>query len=302
MGGVSVNRIARWDGTQWKNVGGGVTGGISDIYSMAVYQGELYVGGTFGYAGGKPAMNIARWNGTQWDSVRRGTDGIVQTMYADTIDNLLYIGGGFYNAGGNFTGCFAKWDGNNWSAVGTHIFYDNILAIKRYNNNIYAGGVPISSPPSVSDTVVSIWDGSYWCPMVPGPNGTITAMETYNGKLYIGGMFDTVGTLAANHIVTWGGNPCPNAGVNNITAGLKFNVFPNPAKKEINIKAAGDKGQVASEKYIVKIKNSLGQNIFEQKFEKVLKINTSNFKQGIYFVEVCTSEGEVCHTEKVIIE
>jgi|GEM_PF-3589557 len=45
IGGVNVNRIAKWNGSNWSSVGGGVTGGFGNISAMAVYKGQLYVGG-----------------------------------------------------------------------------------------------------------------------------------------------------------------------------------------------------------------------------------------------------------------
>ena len=51
-GGVSsASRIARWDGSQWHALGGGVNG---PIYAIAVSGTSTYVGGEFTDAGGNP--------------------------------------------------------------------------------------------------------------------------------------------------------------------------------------------------------------------------------------------------------
>jgi len=65
-GGVTVNRIARWDGTDWSNLEapGGV-GVAGPVWSMAVFDDgdgpALFVGGMFETAGGVVVNNIARW-------------------------------------------------------------------------------------------------------------------------------------------------------------------------------------------------------------------------------------------------
>ena len=43
-GGIAVNRIAKWNGTNWSTVGTGVTG---QVRAMIIYGGELFVGGFF---------------------------------------------------------------------------------------------------------------------------------------------------------------------------------------------------------------------------------------------------------------
>src|SRR6266545_2873706 len=64
---VSVSRIARWDGARWWALGSGVGGspivvdgrGVSDLASDGT---ELFAGGYFQLAGGKPSTNIALWH------------------------------------------------------------------------------------------------------------------------------------------------------------------------------------------------------------------------------------------------
>lgn len=304
MGGSPKNKIARWDGTQWKTVGGGFIGNTT-VKTMAVYNGELYVGGSVGLPGGPNLYyyNLVRWNGTNWDSVGgKFGPGWVTSLCVDTVNNVLYIGGGLQYAGTNIIRSVAKWDGANLSAPGIGIT-NGARAMTMYQGKLVVGG------SAFSDTVLATWDGTYWCPILPGPNGNIEAMEVYNGELYIGGGFDTVATIPAKYLAKWSGNLCPNSGVNENIEQIKFKVYPNPAKREINIelpeaspKDSLRRSQKSEGKYIVRIKNSVGQKIYEQKFQKKLVLNTSGFKQGIYLIEVCTLENVVCHTEKVVIE
>jgi RHS repeat-associated protein len=65
-GGVPAWRVAKWDGQFWRSLGIGTTNGSENgtfggVYSLAVDDSGLYVGGMFSKAGGKPANNIAKW-------------------------------------------------------------------------------------------------------------------------------------------------------------------------------------------------------------------------------------------------
>ncbi len=65
MGGVAANRVAVWNGSSWSALGSGLT--IAGIpsgsgNSVAASGNDVYVGGTFRLAGGKPSTFIGRWN------------------------------------------------------------------------------------------------------------------------------------------------------------------------------------------------------------------------------------------------
>ncbi len=49
--------IAAWNGSVWSNLGAGITNG-TNVFCMAVWNGDLYVGGSFTEAGGVPANNM----------------------------------------------------------------------------------------------------------------------------------------------------------------------------------------------------------------------------------------------------
>ncbi|MDB6032253.1 MAG: hypothetical protein JWM16_2591 [Verrucomicrobiales bacterium] len=111
-GGISANRIARWDGLSWLAVGGGVVGS-GTINALAVIGSNLYAGGTFTNMGGVPANRIARWNGTTWSALGSGTafstiSGPVLALNA--VGSDLYVGGTFRSAGGKASYYLAKWN------------------------------------------------------------------------------------------------------------------------------------------------------------------------------------------------
>src|SRR5262245_15334581 len=66
-GGVSASQIARWNGTSWSALAGGVD---SDVLALTTLpNGDLVAGGVFTIAGSVYANHIARWNGTSWSTM-----------------------------------------------------------------------------------------------------------------------------------------------------------------------------------------------------------------------------------------
>lgn len=86
--------------------------------------------------------------------------------------------------------------------------------------------------------------------------------------------------------------------MNEITGQIKFKVFPNPTKAEININVEVEENK----EYVVIIYNSAGARIKEQTFSKQTKISTAGFSKGIYQIQVCDKDGKICHTEKIVLE
>jgi hypothetical protein len=57
-GGISANRIAKWDGSSWSALGSGLN---STVFAIAISGSDVYVGGGFDTAGGNSANYVARW-------------------------------------------------------------------------------------------------------------------------------------------------------------------------------------------------------------------------------------------------
>jgi len=72
----------------------------------------------------------------------------------------------------------------------------------------------------------------------------------------------------------------------------QFNIYPNPVKDQFTIKL-----QQGLELQKVNIYNSLGQ-LISSTSKNIIR--TTNFSQGIYFVEIETNQGKA--TKKLVIE
>lgn len=122
-----LGRLARWDGSVWNPVGGGVegsyAGGISpEVSDLALWDDgtgpALYVAGQFTVAGGQPARNIARWNGGGWNTMSGGASapfGVFQgakalRVWDDGSGESLYVGGSFWQTAGGDSH-LARWRG-----------------------------------------------------------------------------------------------------------------------------------------------------------------------------------------------
>jgi len=229
---VTVNHIARWDGTTWSALAGPAGAGTSDdIRALAVYDDgtgpALYAGGEFVTAGGVTVNYIARWNGTTWSALAGpssiGTDGGVHALavHDDGTGPALYVGGWFLTAGGVTVNKVARWDGTSWSALsgpaGTGMTgYAAVTALTSFDHGggpaLYAGG-QFETAGGVATSNIARWDGAAWSALTgPSGNGTNGAVEGLgvfdDGSgpgLYVGGNFSTAGGLTVNNVARWDG-------------------------------------------------------------------------------------------------
>jgi hypothetical protein len=116
--------IAYLDGGQWNILGPGILGGFSSIHAMAVYQGDLYIGGQIDMGAGNAGRDIMRWDGTQFQPVGGGlqrnlgdNSGFSDVRGMEEHNGVLYVGGGFRYAGGVPAYGVAGWDGTQWCGV-----------------------------------------------------------------------------------------------------------------------------------------------------------------------------------------
>jgi len=230
-GGVTVNRIAKWDGAEWWVLDGPSGEGTNDIVRvLAAYDdgtgAALYAGGNFLSAGGVAVNGIARWDGTQWSALVGpsgvGTDGSVNALavFDDGTGPALYAGGSFTEAGGQPANFIAKWDGAEWSVLGVLLddgLYGGVSALAVYDDGsgpaLFAGGIFTTAGGITVDNIAK-WTGTQWSALDGsldiGTDRWVSALTVYddgNGEaLYAGGKFETAGGVTVNRVARWDGN------------------------------------------------------------------------------------------------
>lgn len=115
IGGVAASRVARWNGTDWSDVGGGVTGSTGGGTSVRDFAfdggGNVYIGGSFTEAGGVTVNAVARWTGSAWEALDIGVKNGPVMALAISFP-YLYAGGGYSSIGGTAgLNYLARWEG-----------------------------------------------------------------------------------------------------------------------------------------------------------------------------------------------
>jgi hypothetical protein len=116
-GGISANRVAKWDGKNWSAVGDGFANGL--VWKLAVYNDgtgdALYAFGTFTASGATPINRMAKWNGTSWEQWGGGANGTVFNALRIAGDpgvgDALVVSGQFTTIGTDTRNRIAAFDG-----------------------------------------------------------------------------------------------------------------------------------------------------------------------------------------------
>jgi hypothetical protein len=148
-----VNNIAKWNGSAWSDVGGGMGyTGATTVSTLTVYNGDLYAGGTFTTAGTVVVKHIAKWDGTIWSDVGGGAGSYTGATTVSTLTvfgTALIAGGSMDSLGSTPVSNIGKWDGSSWSPLGTGTS-SQVLTLAGMHDTLYAGGLFLTAGSVVS--------------------------------------------------------------------------------------------------------------------------------------------------------
>jgi trimeric autotransporter adhesin len=235
-GANGMNRVARWDGTNWHPLGNGLITWVN----VLAWDGEsLYAGGEFSRVCTTPdclpssvmpatgVNRIARWDGTNWHPLGNGLNAQVNSLIWNGTS--LYVGGGFTRLCANET-CstphlpanginrIARWDGTNWHPLDQGVS-GSVLGLAWDGANLYVGGgfERLCNNVDCTDTGVMLyrtayWNGQSWHPLGSGVTGvdffkSVRAMA-WDGaspvdSVYVGGEFIVAGGNSSARIGRW---------------------------------------------------------------------------------------------------
>ncbi len=237
---IVANNITQWKDTAWNSVGIGSENGVNGyIESMCTSSQGIYVCGTFKSAGTIGANKIALWNGAAWSSLESALPEYRSISAISASGNYVYAGGIFDSIGGNAIISIAKYNGTSWSGLGAGLRkistersfspYGQVNVIASKDSNVYVGGI-FDTAGSVPVKNIAHWNGSTWQAMGAGIRfdniGSINAIiEMPNGDVYVGGSFDTAGTVPAKNIARWNGTEWSAVGSLDFTGGGRVEAF-----------------------------------------------------------------------------
>ncbi len=220
--GNPASNIARFDGTNWDVLGGGLNGPVYALASIKYGQPGAFVGGAFSTAinpdGSTVSVaNIAFWDHTlkRWLPVGSGLNGVVYAMEVSGYE--LYAGGAFTQVvNGPTVNRIARWrfSSQQWEALGRGVDGANAPEVRalvvglggsvsspRFWRSVYVGGrFTEATNTDGSKTFcrnLMLWDGydNRWDAVGNGVDDEVLALalagRDYYSPLYVGGRFRT---------------------------------------------------------------------------------------------------------------
>jgi hypothetical protein len=239
--GTQVCSIARWNGTRWASLGGGLTRGpyeCGSAWATAVYRGDLIVAGGFDHAGGVAADRIARWDGTAWHAMGAGFNNVVNAFVVCGDD--LIAGGLFTTVGGIPATRVARWDGTSWHALASGldgevtdlaVYQGSLIAVGRFTQS---GSTPVNH--------IARWDGSTWRSLGSGIYGPVHSAGTFQNALFASGYFTVAGDKESWDFAAWSQPPVS-------AALLDFTVERRRSAAVVQWRVANPKGVAAFRVY-----------------------------------------------------
>lgn len=199
INGDAYNRIARYDGNQFSQVGAGFENRILALHEFA---DALIIGGYFLSAGGFPAYHVVRYDGLNYTPMGNQLTGESPLTVSDfcTHNNELYATGAFTLSGG--TKRVAKWTGTAWTALASQPSSGTPNCIASYNGDLVVGSAGING----STNNVIRYNGSAWVTMGNGLNGEVNDLYVHTGTLYACGNFSASGAVPMSFVARWDGS------------------------------------------------------------------------------------------------
>jgi hypothetical protein len=204
--------VAKWNGLQWDSLGGAFhmagqsNSGSNGARTLAFYNNEIYAGGNFTEAQGKPIRYIARWNGTQWDSLSQAPNASVTQMVV--CNGKLYVFGNFNKIGTVNCNKMAVWDGVSWTPIWMPYSVAGFVDAVVYKGEVYVGGNILGAGSDPNNYDLIKYDGTNWVPVGGGIKGGVSfvnGLRIFNNELYVGGYFAKSAGNAGDNLMKWDG-------------------------------------------------------------------------------------------------
>ncbi len=213
INGVPASMLARYNGTTWRSLAGGLSNGVStpDIFDMTIHNDRLIVTGTFMYAPGVVegiSWHIAQWDGNSWSRLGNGSTGSTRSFIygAQSFNGALYVCGSLYELNGVSVRGAARWTGTTFEPIGVTDGFGRGMCI-FHGRLVFAGGMVVNG---VTYDAPVAWDGQNWETLgtgIAGSSGTpglpTMASVELDDRYFIAGEFLTAGGEPSSQFAVW---------------------------------------------------------------------------------------------------
>jgi hypothetical protein len=155
INGVTVNGIAKFNGTSWESVGGGVANSI--VFNLIPYNSELFAVGAISTIGSLSVNHIAKWNGQQWSALPNSEFNSWVGDLAEYNGKLIAVGN-FTAIGATPCSHIASFDGTSWVPLEQGL-NDVSSTMINYQNTLLCGGA-FTQAGSTNASYLAKWSES----------------------------------------------------------------------------------------------------------------------------------------------
>lgn len=188
VGVPNTKRIAMWNGSEWKSIGG--LGGNGNAAGMLANDDGWTMAGGFTEIGGIPSHATARYCNGEWEDLCVYPDNSGYKHYSAVAKYQ-----GQYIFGGNINGDFPDINeigvlvNDSLRPMGSGILGDSwVNDMKVYDGKLFVGGEFYAGWGNPGSGLMT-WDGENWSDPIPGVQCAtqVFDMDVFDGKLFFSG-------------------------------------------------------------------------------------------------------------------
>jgi hypothetical protein len=200
---VGLDSVARWNGTSWETVGGGLPD--SNLRDCVAWDPDgdgpleewLVVAGTVRLPGDELVHWVARWDGETWAAMPRpssvGSWVRLRVLSNNRLCHSTDGGMSIYNP-----------EGEGWDSITTTSSVQDMLSLEN-GELVLAGRFSRIAGYSISN--IARQTGGLWTPLGAGVNGPIDSIQRLsNDRIFAAGQFTQAGEYPVNGTAIWNGD------------------------------------------------------------------------------------------------
>src|SRR4051812_32090434 len=203
INGLPITNMARWDGTNWSGLGGGIDYSVSNyssFFRLAADDTALYAAGRFTNLSGVSVTNIAKWDGTNWSGLGPGLSFPTnEPIWAFAVSGQNVYAFGRFGSDQANSWNLAHWHGGEWTMIPWKTYPPVAMAADA--GGLYVGE-KFTSLGDKSVNGIGYWTGTEWDDLAGGlvDTGSIETMALHGNDVIVGGNFYSVGGLFATNL------------------------------------------------------------------------------------------------------